>query len=143
MIYCIVLCVFLKIEQKKIEKDGVRDVFWFQINSLHAMSDLHGENSTEAVEAKQLLNDVILRLNVAFTKAYDKNILINIITSDASHTRRTRSILQADDKPAEDDVSLQMKNVFINYSYCYLNFCRKPNIIWQATTTRIILLFLI
>lgn len=98
--------VLFKVEQKRFEKDGVRDVFWFQINSLHALSDLHGENSTEAVEAKQLLNDVILRLNVAFTKAYDKNVLVNIITSDASHTRRTRSILQTDDKAAEDDVSL-------------------------------------
>lgn len=69
------------------------------------MSDLHGENSTETLEAKHLLNEVILRLNVAFTKAYNKNVLVNIITSDASHTRRTRDILQADEKAAESDVS--------------------------------------
>lgn len=71
-------------------------MFWFQLNSLHALSDVHGENSTETVEAKQLLNEAILRLNTAFTKAYNGNVLVNIITSDASHTRRTRSILQAE-----------------------------------------------
>lgn len=77
------------------------------MNSLHPLSDLHGENSTETVEAKQLLNEAILRLNVAFTKAYDKNVLVSIITSDSSHTRRTRSILEVDDK-AENDVSDNM-----------------------------------
>lgn len=95
-----------QIEHGGVLKDGVRDVYWFQLNSLHALSDLHGENSTETIEAKQLLNEAILKLNSAFNKAYKGNVLVNIITSDASHTRRSRSILQADVGVAtKDDVS--------------------------------------
>lgn len=96
----------LQIEQKPIKRDNVRDVYWFQLTSLHALSDFHGENSTETVEAKQLLNEAVLKLNAAFTKAYDGFVLVNIITSDASHTRRARNILQATTPtPPPNDVS--------------------------------------
>lgn len=44
-----------------------------------------------------------MRLNTAFRKAYDETVLVNIITSDVSHTRRTRNILQAE--VAESNVS--------------------------------------
>lgn len=99
------LKILFQVEHKVVQKDGVRDVFWFQLNSLHALSDLHGENSTETVEAKQLLNEVILRLSAAFTKAYKGNVLVNIITNDVSHTRRSRSILQAIEEAEPSDVS--------------------------------------
>ncbi|KAJ8967917.1 hypothetical protein NQ314_002576 [Rhamnusium bicolor] len=100
MLYCI-------IEQGVVKQDHVPDVFWFKVSALHALSDLHGENSTQATEAKQLLNEAILRLNVAFTKAYHGNVLVSVVTSDASHTRRGRSILQAADVKEDDssDVS--------------------------------------
>lgn len=96
-----------KVEHMTGKDDSDRQVFWFQLNSLHALSDLHGENSTETLEAKQLLNDVIVKLNAAFTKLYDGSVLVSIITSDATHTRRTRSILQtAGAEPADkSDVS--------------------------------------
>lgn len=64
------------------------------MSALHALVDLHGENSTAAKEAKQLLNDVIIRLNNAFARVYQGKVLVSVIVSDASHTRRTRSILQ-------------------------------------------------
>lgn len=65
------------------------------MTALHALVDLHGENSTAAKEAKQLLNDVIIRLNNAFVRSYQGKVLVSVIVSDASHTRRTRSILAA------------------------------------------------
>lgn len=84
-------------------------MFWFKVSGLHALVDLHGENSTAAKEAKQLLNDAIVRLNSVFKKAYGGSVLVTTIVSDASHTRRTRSILQADKgkstKEAVTDVS--------------------------------------
>lgn len=95
-----------KIEQGVVKQDHIPDVFWFKVSALHALSDLHGENSTETTEAKQLLNEAILRLNVAFNKAFGGNVLVSVITSDASHTRRSRSILQAevkDDAADQDD----------------------------------------
>lgn len=69
---------------------------------MHALVDLHGENSTAAKEAKQLLNDVIIRLNNAFVRAYQGKALVSVIVSDASHTRRTRSILAAKAEAAAD-----------------------------------------
>lgn len=71
--------------------------------------DLHGENSTETMEAKLILNEVILRINVAFKKAYNGAVLVNVITSDVTHTRRGRSILQATDdkKEPKSDVSVE------------------------------------
>lgn len=99
-----------------VKQDHIPDIFWFRVSALHALSDLHGENSTETTEAKQLLNEAILRLNVAFVKAYRGNVLVSVVTSDASHTRRTRSILQIDAKADEetDDVSTKIS--------CFMNF---------------------
>ncbi|CAH2008007.1 unnamed protein product [Acanthoscelides obtectus] len=90
-----------KVAEGVIRKDNIPDIFWFRFDSLHALSDLHGPNSTEAMEAKQLLNDVIMQLNAAFTKAYGDNALITVITSDSSHTRKARSVLQS--TPGKDD----------------------------------------
>lgn len=86
------------------KRDFLPDLYWFKIRSLHALVDLHGDNSTVAKEAKQLLNDVIIRLNSAFKKAYGDGVLVTVIVSDASHTRRTRSIL-AQTKDEATDVS--------------------------------------
>ncbi|XP_044762076.1 ATPase H(+)-transporting accessory protein 2 isoform X2 [Coccinella septempunctata] len=76
-----------------IKSDGIPDLFWFKLSSLHPVVDLYGENSTEVKEAKHLLNEAVLRLNEAFRKAYNGAVLFSVITSDASHTRKTRSIL--------------------------------------------------
>lgn len=65
------------------------------MSALHALVDLHGVNSSAAKEAKQLLNDVIIRLNNAFVRTYEGKVLVSVIVSDASHTRKTRSILAA------------------------------------------------
>ncbi|CAH1173626.1 unnamed protein product [Phaedon cochleariae] len=92
-----------KVEQRVVEKDFIPDVFWFEVSALHAVSDLHGENSTEVNEAHRLLNEVILRLSAAFDKVYDGFVVINVITSDASHTRRGRSILQAKAGAADEE----------------------------------------
>lgn len=87
----------LKIEASPVKNDYIPDVYWFRVTALHALVDLHGENSTAAKEAKQLLNDVIIRLNNAFVRSYHGKVLVSVIVSDASHTRRTRSILAAKD----------------------------------------------
>ncbi|KAG5888803.1 hypothetical protein JTB14_007078 [Gonioctena quinquepunctata] len=83
-----------QIEEGAVLQDSIPDVFWFKVSAIHPLSDLHGENSSQALEAKQLLNAVIIRLNAAFDKTYNGNALITVITSDASHTRRSRSILE-------------------------------------------------
>lgn len=66
------------------------------------MTDLYGENSTQVKEAKQLLNDAISRLNSAVNDLYKGRVLVTVVTSDASHTRYGRSILEtkADEEPA-------------------------------------------
>lgn len=81
-----------------IKSDGIPDLFWFKLSSLHPVVDLYGENSTEVKEAKHLLNEALLRLNDAFRQAYDGAVLFSVITSDVSHTRRTRSILATDNE---------------------------------------------
>lgn len=92
-----------KIETGKITKDYVPDVYWFEVSALHALKDLYGENSTQVLEAKQLLNEAISRLNTAFVKLYDGYVLVTVITSDASHTRRGRSILETETSTSSSD----------------------------------------
>jgi renin receptor len=86
-----------QIEQSPIvHDDNIPDIFWFKSESLHPLTDLYGENSTQVKEAKQLLNDVILTLNNAFNKKYNGKVLVSVVSSDAIHTRRARNILETD-----------------------------------------------
>nr|CAH7736821.1 unnamed protein product [Callosobruchus chinensis] len=107
-----------KVEEGVMQKDNIPDVYWFRFDSLHALSDLHGPNSTEAMEAKQLLSDVIMQLNAAFSKVYGDNALITVITSDTSHTRKARSILQAA-APKEDGDDKTTYNLASYYNKDY------------------------
>jgi len=91
--------IIKKIESTPPKKEVSADIFWFKVSALHAVSDLHGENSTAVKEAKQLLVEAVERLNAAFNRMYSGRVLVNVITSDASHTRRVRR--DATD-PAED-----------------------------------------
>ncbi|KAK9752419.1 Renin receptor-like protein [Popillia japonica] len=88
-----------QIEKGSIELDSIPDIFWFKVSALHALSDLHGSNSSATKEAKQLLFETIQRLNEAFQKLYSGNVIVSIVTSDASHTRRIRRALE---RPEED-----------------------------------------
>lgn len=104
-----------KIETASIQRDFTPDLYWFRILKLHGLVDFHGENSTAAKEAKQLLNDVIMRLNQAFKKAYSGSVLVTVVISDNSHTRKTRNILATDDeKPPVNPLNLA-KSYSANY----------------------------
>lgn len=95
--------------------DDIPTVYWFKVSALHAIVDLHGENSTATKEAKQLLIEAIEELNAAFDRKYDGRVLVNVITSDASHTRRVRR--DTENKPketVEEDL-----HVSKNYSFDY------------------------
>lgn len=92
--------IISQIEAGVVKKDNTRDVYWFVLNGLHAVSDLHGDNSSETIEAKQLLVQSLSKLNDAFKKAYSGNVLVTVITSDVSHTRFARSLKQS---APEDD----------------------------------------
>lgn len=79
-----------QVERGVIKRDSTPNVFWFKVSALHALSDLHGANSTATKEAKQLLYEAIQRLNNAFQKLYSGQAIVTVVTSDASHTRRIR-----------------------------------------------------
>ncbi|KAF7275889.1 hypothetical protein GWI33_011172 [Rhynchophorus ferrugineus] len=98
-----------KVEDGVVKQDYVPDVYWFRLSSLHALSDLHGENSTETKEAKQLLQNVIIRLTDAFSKAYGNHVFVNVLTSDASHTRVRRNILATDESNDKKNYNLASK----------------------------------
>ncbi|XP_060525561.1 ATPase H(+)-transporting accessory protein 2 [Cylas formicarius] len=102
--------ISLKVEAGAVKEDFIPDIYWFRLTSLHALSDLHGPNSTETKEAKQLLQEAINRLSDAFVKAYGNRVLANIITSDASHTRMRRNILAT-----ADDTSDKIKYNLASY----------------------------
>ncbi|CAG9859004.1 unnamed protein product [Phyllotreta striolata] len=84
-----------RVAGSSIKVDAVPDVFWFEVGSFHPLVDFYGENSSQVLEAKQILNEVILEVNSAFNKLYDGYVLVSVITSDASHTRKGRSLLQS------------------------------------------------
>lgn len=104
-----------KIEQGVIEPDNTPDIFWFKLSGLHAISDLYGENSTTVKEANQILREAILALNAAITKAYNGDVFVSVITSDAIHTRRTRSVLEVSSDTADDNVHNLAQNYDENY----------------------------
>lgn len=97
--------IVTQIAAGSIKKDNARDVYWFVLSGLHAVSDLHGDNSSETIEAKQLLVQTLAKLNDAFKKVYGGNVLVTAITSDASHTRFARSLLEETKADEEDDTS--------------------------------------
>lgn len=75
-------------------------MFWYKVSGLHALSDLHGENSTSTKKAKLLLNKALQKLSDAYKKAYDGKVLFTVVATDSAHTRRVRA---ADgDEPAQD-----------------------------------------
>lgn len=60
--------------------------------------------------------DAISQLSQAFSKAYDGNVLVSLVVSDSSHTRRSRSILQAPGGTAAD-VSIYCYNHSENFEF--------------------------
>lgn len=87
----------IQIDEGIVKEDFVPDVYWFRVSSLHPLSDLHGPNSTETIEAKQLLQEAISRLTNAFVKQYNNHVFISVVTSDAVHTRLRRNILATEE----------------------------------------------
>ncbi|KAJ4444769.1 hypothetical protein ANN_06566 [Periplaneta americana] len=80
--------------------DGVPDVYWIVVRSLHAVMDLHGRDSEAAKEANKILQNVIHAQKKAFIQAYKGRVIVAAVCSDVSHTRRTRSLMaEADGQP--------------------------------------------
>lgn len=104
-----------KVVEGSITVDDVPDVFWFEVGSFHPLVDFYGENSSQVLEAKQILNEVILEINAAFKKLYDGYVLVSVITSDASHTRKGRSILQNQNEKADEPISDKTKYNLASY----------------------------
>lgn len=107
-----------RIETGEVKRDYKIDVYWFKISGLHAVSDLHGENSTSTKEAKQILTEAILKLNEAYKRAYNGAVLTTIVVSDASHTRVSRSLMQSNDENAKADGEMPL-NLAKNYNENY------------------------
>ncbi|XP_065171042.1 ATPase H(+)-transporting accessory protein 2 [Atheta coriaria] len=101
------------IKSASLKPSNAPQLIWFKIESLHALSDLHGENSTATKEAKRMMNQAIEDLSAAYDKLYDGKVLINVISSDASHTRRVRRAT----KEGEDE--LADLNLAPNYTSDY------------------------
>ncbi|PSN44884.1 hypothetical protein C0J52_06190 [Blattella germanica] len=51
-------------------RDGVPDVYWMVVRSLHPVVDFHGPDSDAAKEAKQILRSTIHTVRKAFVSAY-------------------------------------------------------------------------
>lgn len=55
-------------------RDGVPDVYWMVVRSLHPVVDFHGPDSEAAKEAKQILQDMIHNTKKAYVEAYKKRV---------------------------------------------------------------------
>ncbi|XP_022919579.2 ATPase H(+)-transporting accessory protein 2 [Onthophagus taurus] len=76
------------LELGTVQREALPKVLWLKLGSLHALSDVYGKNSTVVQEAKQLLSETFLTINQSLQKMFSGRVLITVITSDASHTRR-------------------------------------------------------
>nr|CAD7430745.1 unnamed protein product [Timema monikensis] len=91
--------------------DGVPDVYWLVLRALHPVIDLHGTDSDAAIEAKNLLIEAIKDLDRAFVHAYKGQVLVSVVTSDVSHTRKSRSLM------AEVDADSVVDNMNVSKEY--------------------------
>lgn len=55
-------------------RDGVPDVYWMVVRSLHPVVDFHGPDSDAAKEAKHILQDVIQVIEKAYVLAYKNRV---------------------------------------------------------------------
>ncbi|XP_077289172.1 ATPase H(+)-transporting accessory protein 2 [Arctopsyche grandis] len=101
-----------KVASGAIVPDNKVDFFYITVPSLHPLSDLHGAESAATKEAKILLSDAVSQLSQAFSDAYDGNVLVTLVVSDSSHTRRTRSLLQTTGGTAGDIDKLNIAKVY-------------------------------
>ncbi|XP_046397299.1 ATPase H(+)-transporting accessory protein 2 [Ischnura elegans] len=83
------------------EKKGVSgpDVYWLVLRGLHPLIDLNGEGSEQSSRAIQILSTRARTMANLLAKAYDNRVLVAVVTTDASHTRRTRSVKADIDDP--------------------------------------------
>ncbi|KDR20235.1 renin receptor [Zootermopsis nevadensis] len=93
------------VESGLVYRDGVPDVYWKVVRSLHPVVDFHGPDSEAAKEAKQILQDVINVVKKAYVHAYKNRVVVATVCSDVSHTRRTRSLM-ADAEDPQIDLNL-------------------------------------
>ncbi|CAB3375761.1 Hypothetical predicted protein [Cloeon dipterum] len=68
-------------------------ILWLDSTALHALADLHGDGSSPVLSATKILSSALAGLNEIFEKNCDGKVFIATITTDSSHTRRTRSLL--------------------------------------------------
>jgi hypothetical protein len=62
------------VEWGLVYRDGVPDVYWKVVRSLHPVVDFHGPDSEAAKEAKQILQDVIHSIKKAYVLAYKDRV---------------------------------------------------------------------
>lgn len=77
---------------------------------------MYGDNSSTTIEAKQLLVESLLRLRDVVKLAYEGKALVTVVTSDASHTRYSRSLMAADENVEGDKVKI---------TFCLINHEKK------------------
>uniref|UniRef100_A0A2A4JVN8 Renin receptor n=1 Tax=Heliothis virescens TaxID=7102 RepID=A0A2A4JVN8_HELVI len=90
-----------RVQSGAIISDNIIDFYTFRFRNLHALSDLYGPISLQTKEAKKLLGEALRDLCKAYVKAYDRSVLITVVTTDVAHTRRAaRSLgLKGPDDP--------------------------------------------
>ncbi|KAG8230129.1 hypothetical protein J437_LFUL010621 [Ladona fulva] len=95
------------------EKKGVSgpDVYWVVLRGLHPLIDLHGEGSQQAAQAVRILSTRARTMANALAQAYKNRVIMGVITSDASHTRQTRSL------KADDGVKLTKESINVSPEY--------------------------
>lgn len=69
-----VFCFLYQVESGLVYRDGVPDVYWKVVRSLHPVVDFHGPDSEAAKEAKQILQDVINVVKKAYVHAYKNRV---------------------------------------------------------------------
>jgi hypothetical protein len=92
---------------------------WLDSTALHALSDLHGPSSSQVLSATKILSSALAGINEVFEKNCDGKVFIATVTTDSSHTRRTRSLLAAADsvKADGDVISSKIVLFFIDFGY--------------------------
>ncbi|XP_059470357.1 ATPase H(+)-transporting accessory protein 2 [Neocloeon triangulifer] len=91
-------------------------ILWLDSTALHALSDLHGPSSSPVLSATKILSSALAGLNEIFEKHCEGKVFIATVTTDSSHTRRTRSLLaESGSVKAEEDNEYNLSKEYDQY----------------------------
>jgi renin receptor len=126
------------VTKKNSLRNGVPDLFVFEINGLYDLSKTYGLDSDEMTSAVDELKKTIKQVTTSFVNVYDENVVVCVISGSGAKIRTAR---QAGDSPTTPKSNAAKKPT--SYNFYDQNYPVIFNIIlWSMLTLGVAILFI-